>query len=453
MFATILARYHGEDIDDSKETVFPDVPVNEWYTGSIGWNQEKAIVTGYEDGTFKPARNITREELVTMIKRYIDVYEADFGKLHVTDVPLIDFEFEDAAQVQDYAKEAVSICVNYGLIEGYPDKTFKPQQEITRAETAAIICRLQWIAPPPHERYFKVVAEVSKNGKSLASLSTQKHTIKEDLLVGKLAEEAFDDANIAAVENALDSQMSELSGIHNKVVTVRGDSYNVTVEPKDGKVVATAEKNGVALTAEDWNAQMDVEVALYEQRANDFAEAAKLTGEAKEAWDAAAAAFNPKELVTVEGNTLVLKDAADYAKAIQTAGVNLGIVAEKVGGDFEGYKALRDYLTDPEGLTIKEPSKDRYNVALDTIQEALSDETNVLAPVVAKGVPYTLGDANGTFNGVSLHLINLFTSRNYEAEYSNVSGIVAILKAAQEDANFPYLGEYEVSVTVQEVNE
>jgi hypothetical protein len=245
--------------------------------------------------------------------------------------------------------------------------------------------------------------------------------------------------------------MSELSGLHNKVVTVGADTYNVTVVPEDGQAVATVEKNGVAVTAEEWNAQLQAEEDLYMQRAEDFAEAAKLTGEAKDAWDAAAAAFKPTTLLTVEDDSLVLKGADTYAKAIQTAGVNLGIVAEKVGGDFTGYKALRDYLTDPEGLAIKEPSKDRYNVALDTIQEALSDETNVLAPVVKKGVPYTLGDANGNYKGLTLNMINLYTSRAYVEEPNNVSGIVAILKGIQEDENTPYLGSYAVTVTVQEV--
>ena len=143
MFATILARYDGATVDNSKETAFSDVPVNQWYTGSIGWANEKSIVNGTGNGKFSPNNNITRQDLCVMVERYITYVETTTTKRHV--VRDVAITFTDEADIDSYAKSAVDKAVIHGLVNGYPDGSFKPKQFITRAECAAIISRIAWV--------------------------------------------------------------------------------------------------------------------------------------------------------------------------------------------------------------------------------------------------------------------------------------------------------------------
>ena len=140
MFATILARYDGATVDNSKETAFSDVPVNQWYTGSIAWANEKSIVNGTGNGKFSPNNNITRQDLCVMVERYITYVETTTTKRHV--VRDVAITFTDEADIDSYAKSAVDKAVIHGLVNGYPDGSFKPKQFITRAECAAIPDRL-----------------------------------------------------------------------------------------------------------------------------------------------------------------------------------------------------------------------------------------------------------------------------------------------------------------------
>jgi len=151
MFATILARYDGAEVDNSKPTIFTDVEVDQWFTGSIGWANEKKIVEGRGNNIFAPADFITRQELAVMVERYITYVESTTDKVHVT--PGVAIPFTDADQISDYAKSAMDKAVIHGLIIGYPDKSVKPLQNITRAETAAVIHRIKWKNRDGRESY------------------------------------------------------------------------------------------------------------------------------------------------------------------------------------------------------------------------------------------------------------------------------------------------------------
>ena len=142
MFATILARYDGATVDNSKATAFSDVAVNQWYTGSIAWANEKGIVNGTGSGKFSPEANITRQDLCVMVERYITYVESTTDKVHVT--PGVAKTFTDEGQIASYAKSAMDKAVIHGLIFGYPDGSVRPTQNITRAECAAIISRIAW---------------------------------------------------------------------------------------------------------------------------------------------------------------------------------------------------------------------------------------------------------------------------------------------------------------------
>ena len=111
----------------SQTNDYTDVPADAWYNNAVSTLSNAGIIDGYEDGTFKPDGNITRAEFATIAVRF---FEATYDGEDL---------FSDIAGhwAQDYIHEAA----NAGIVDGYPDGTFRPQQYITRAEAMTMVNR------------------------------------------------------------------------------------------------------------------------------------------------------------------------------------------------------------------------------------------------------------------------------------------------------------------------
>lgn len=187
-------------IGDNNTVVFIDVPEDYWAKDEIESFAKKGIVTGYEDGTFAPDAGVTREEFCKLLVStfnaplqtppspsfsdvgegrwsypYIEVcsefltgYANPFGGLpafHPEDFATrediavalvrmlgytdadasnpdyVKYKFSDGGQVSPGLMGYVSLACEKGLLSGYPDGTFGPQQGITRAETVVLLNR------------------------------------------------------------------------------------------------------------------------------------------------------------------------------------------------------------------------------------------------------------------------------------------------------------------------
>ena len=135
MFVTVLARYAEANVNDEQTTQFDDVPSGTWYTGAVAWAAEKGIVNGVSANAFAPNRAISRQELCTMLARFINKqgYELNEGEAK---------SFTDAASIAGFAKDAVVYCARTGLVAGYTDGSFRPTATASRAQTATILMRL-----------------------------------------------------------------------------------------------------------------------------------------------------------------------------------------------------------------------------------------------------------------------------------------------------------------------
>lgn len=91
----------------------------------------QAYIQGYADGTFGPERSITRAEMAAILTRLAGQTEKRAGQTY-KDV--------DAAH---WAKESIARATKAGLMDGYPDGSFKPDQTMTRAEMAVIATRMK----------------------------------------------------------------------------------------------------------------------------------------------------------------------------------------------------------------------------------------------------------------------------------------------------------------------
>lgn len=134
-FAVILHRLAGGETVPFEQR-YPDVADGMWYTDAIMWASEAGIISGYSNGYFGVADNITREEMATMMYRYARYKGYDTGARADFD------QFLDGNKVNDFARKPMSWAVGCGLISGkYGQTVLDPQGQASRAETAIIIMR------------------------------------------------------------------------------------------------------------------------------------------------------------------------------------------------------------------------------------------------------------------------------------------------------------------------
>lgn len=110
---------------------FADVS-GHWAESDITALARAGLLGGYQDGTFRPERPVTRAEVVAVLVRLLG--------LEV--VPGAAPAFADAQNIAPWAKAAVAAAQGKGLVVGYPDGAFRPEQPVTRAELAAFLARL-----------------------------------------------------------------------------------------------------------------------------------------------------------------------------------------------------------------------------------------------------------------------------------------------------------------------
>ena len=120
---------------DTSEMTFSDVPVDAWYAPFVLQLVEEEIINGYPDGTFRPDGEITRAEFAKMMSFAVSV-----TAVSVTE-DAKDVSFSDVQEGAWYY-DAVMRLASEGYINGYPDGTFKPDAKITRAEMSAIISNI-----------------------------------------------------------------------------------------------------------------------------------------------------------------------------------------------------------------------------------------------------------------------------------------------------------------------
>ena len=131
---TILYRLEGEP-EVSGTSGFTDVEADTWYTDAVAWAAANGIVNGVSETEFAPGKDITREQLATILFRYAEAKGYDVSaRADLSAYP-------DADQIQSYATESVAWAVAEGLIQGFEDNTLRPAGNATRAQIATILMR------------------------------------------------------------------------------------------------------------------------------------------------------------------------------------------------------------------------------------------------------------------------------------------------------------------------
>ncbi|HMM07240.1 MAG TPA: S-layer homology domain-containing protein [Clostridiales bacterium] len=136
MFVTVLYRYAGKSQVEKSGNQFSDVVDNVWYTDGVIWGVAEGITNGTGNNKFSPNAPITREAIVTMLRRYLDKNSLE--------IPLKydKIAFADDERISSWAKESVVLMQRAGIVNGKTSVQFCPQDHATRAEVATIIYRL-----------------------------------------------------------------------------------------------------------------------------------------------------------------------------------------------------------------------------------------------------------------------------------------------------------------------
>lgn len=142
MFVTVLFRFDGAK-GDRTQSAFTDVAPGEWYTDAINWAAANRIVDGVGNGKFAPNDPITRAQMCTMIERYLALYKKAW-KVTLPETGSVSVMVDENA-IPAYALAAVKQCQRHGLVNGFEDGTFRPNELSTRAQVAAVIYRMSYL--------------------------------------------------------------------------------------------------------------------------------------------------------------------------------------------------------------------------------------------------------------------------------------------------------------------
>ncbi len=127
-FTKLLVTLRYGNYREYTEEVFEDVPKDKWYYSYICTANEEKILEEEEGEKFRPAELITREEMVVMITKSLELAGGASS-------------FDDVNRKDEHYKE-ISAAVNSGIVTGYDDGLFRPENTATRGETAAMVCRI-----------------------------------------------------------------------------------------------------------------------------------------------------------------------------------------------------------------------------------------------------------------------------------------------------------------------
>lgn len=132
----VAAGLKEDTVLNESDIPFRDVPSDQWYAPYVVWAVENSLITGYEDETFRPQQNISRQEMMVVQYRYA-------ASVMKKELPVIVSEmiFADADDIGSWALDEARALQMTGVINGMGDNMLMPKAYSTRAEVAAMVSR------------------------------------------------------------------------------------------------------------------------------------------------------------------------------------------------------------------------------------------------------------------------------------------------------------------------
>ena len=133
----------------STRSGFRDVALGSWYNTYVATLNNAGVITDSANGNFRPNEAITRAELAAMLANFTDTAGAA--------------NYFNDVSAKYWAANAIAICAKLGWINGYPDGSFRPDKNVTRAELMAMINRATGRAPKSADAFLPGMKTWSDN--------------------------------------------------------------------------------------------------------------------------------------------------------------------------------------------------------------------------------------------------------------------------------------------------
>ncbi|WP_084146587.1 endo-1,4-beta-xylanase [Paenibacillus wynnii] len=134
-FIALLVRALELKETGKNETMFSDVQTSDYYYDELVIAKEMGIATGFEDNTYRPNNNISRQDMMVLTVRALAAVGKSVNASGSLDA------YPDAASISDYARDSAMFLVKSGVVVGKNNK-IAPNDTLTRAEAAVILYRI-----------------------------------------------------------------------------------------------------------------------------------------------------------------------------------------------------------------------------------------------------------------------------------------------------------------------
>ncbi|MBD8499866.1 S-layer homology domain-containing protein [Paenibacillus arenosi] len=212
-------------LNEQQPQNYTDVQATVWYADAVNAATTAGYMKGYTDSTFKPNATLTRQEAVASLSRLL--------KWKTNNTVLA---YKDSADIQPWATSSVSEAVYLGVVKGYEEGTFKPNQSLTRAEAVSILDRAfdtygVWYGTAG--MYGSATKQETINGNVIVNvpgITLQNLHIKGDLILTEGVGEG--DVDLSKVK--VDGETSVYGGGKNSIYVNDSVLSNVIVNKQNG---------------------------------------------------------------------------------------------------------------------------------------------------------------------------------------------------------------------------
>lgn len=128
-FTAMVVRIFKRETNQSDNT-FADIRENDWFCNVVNYANAEGLIKGYEDGTFKPFNNMSRQDAAVLVAKLFDVNFFTGAQ---------EYKFKDENSFPEYSYQSIKNLASHGVVQGYPDKAFRPFNLITRAEAVRML--------------------------------------------------------------------------------------------------------------------------------------------------------------------------------------------------------------------------------------------------------------------------------------------------------------------------
>ncbi|NOV01022.1 S-layer homology domain-containing protein [Paenibacillus planticolens] len=233
-FVSLVSRVFG--YTDRANRSFPDVKVGAWYADDVSKAVEAGIVSGDDQGNFRPEAPISRQEAAVILSRAFDLKAKDSK---------ISDRFTDAGLIASWSKEAVNALLEGGFVSGRENGAFDPQADITRAEFVKMIDAIVGELKNEAKTY---TGHVSSN----LVINTKDVKLKDMVIEGNLyIAQGVGDGNMSMENVTVKGQTIVRGGGEHSILISKSTLVGpLMVLKKDGKVRIVLDGNFTGISVE-----------------------------------------------------------------------------------------------------------------------------------------------------------------------------------------------------------